>query len=81
MSSRYDPADSEPPPLPGRAPLEPVPVSKRGTWAAVIAILLATAVSVGAAFGFDVCAFAHSIGISLDACKAPAPPAAEPATP
>lgn len=75
MSSRYDPDDSErPPPLPPRSPLEPVPAfSKRQGVAGLLAVLLATSVGVGAAFGFDVCAFLHSVGLELSSCKAPAP--------
>lgn len=87
MSSRYDAddsADSEPPPLPPRSPLEPAaPFSKRQTWAGIIAVLLASAVGVGAAFGFDVCALLRSVGLELTTCKPgpPAPVATEPAAP
>ena len=84
MSSRYDSVDeTDPGAGPPRSPLEPVP--NRRMWLGVVAVLLATLVSVGAAFGFDVCALLHSVGLELDSCKTPpvvtpaAPPAPSPA--
>lgn len=64
MSNRYDPVDETLPPV--KAPLEPV--SKRGVWVTVAGIVLAAAVAVSAAFGFDVCQFASSVGVTLAAC-------------
>jgi len=83
MNTRYDPlADTQPD---QRPPLQPLPPN-RAMWAAVVAIVLTSAVGIAGAFGFDVCAFVHSFGIELDACKVtptpePAPAPAQPVEP
>ncbi len=64
MSNRYDPVDETLPPT--KSPLEPV--SKRGVWTTVAAIVLASAVAIAAAFGFDLCKFTQSVGVTLAAC-------------
>ncbi len=66
MSSRYDPLDDTKPQA--RAPLSPLP-KPRSMRAAVVAIVLASLVGVGGAFGFDVCEALHMVGLELDACK------------
>jgi hypothetical protein len=44
------------------------PLSKRELTIAIVAIIIAALVPVGAAFGFDVCRAADSVGVSLDTC-------------
>jgi hypothetical protein len=70
MSNRYDPVDPVDsldktlPPV--KAPLEPV--NRRGAWLTVAAIAISAAIAVAAAFGFDLCQAAQSLGITFAAC-------------
>jgi hypothetical protein len=71
-------ADTDPPdplhipPLPVR-PVRRAPMTRAQVVGAVVAVLLSSAVAVGAAFGFDVCAALASAGVHADACQVPAP--------
>jgi C4-dicarboxylate transporter len=62
-----------PPPVQTPAQRARPPMTRAQVVGAIVAVVLSSAVGVGAAFGFDVCAALASSGVQVAACQA-APP-------